>query len=215
MSVQFTAHEFRICPDSLQAKDALCDTIDNYIRDRILLADQVIQETAGSKIKDGDVILTYARCVPARYTQRKIFTSIRRSSVVEKVLLHAWSSGKQFSVIVVDSRPMLEGTASVHLQGFKRSFTCAACPRQGIAAISYDCIDPVHISSLTISPVRLATYDDIVCRCALSPCERRRFFAGWNSNGCDDGSVTEYPRCGMLRNLQVCGGHSLGWGKQE
>ncbi|KAI0921452.1 hypothetical protein AcW1_004580 [Taiwanofungus camphoratus] len=74
------------------AKDALCHKIDNYIRDRIIIADQVIQETAGNKIKNGDVILTYAR-----------------SSVVEKVLLGAHSEGQHFSVIVVDSRPMLEG----------------------------------------------------------------------------------------------------------
>ncbi|GBE79392.1 eukaryotic translation initiation factor 2B delta subunit [Sparassis latifolia] len=74
------------------AKDALCQKIDNYIRDRIIIADQVIQETAGNKIKDGDIILTYAR-----------------SSVVEKVLLGAHSEGRNFSVIVVDSRPMLEG----------------------------------------------------------------------------------------------------------
>ncbi|KAF8558792.1 IF-2B-domain-containing protein [Imleria badia] len=87
------------------AKDTLCDTIDNYIRDRILLADQVIQETAGKKINDGDVILTYAR-----------------SSVVEKSLLHAWESGKRFSVIVVDSRPMLEGKALL------RSLTTASIP---------------------------------------------------------------------------------------
>ncbi|KAG1890332.1 hypothetical protein F4604DRAFT_1876862 [Suillus subluteus] len=46
------------------------------------VTDQVTQETAGTKIKDGDVILTYAR-----------------SSVVEQVLV----------VVVVDSRPMLEG----------------------------------------------------------------------------------------------------------
>ncbi|KIJ70484.1 hypothetical protein HYDPIDRAFT_105221 [Hydnomerulius pinastri MD-312] len=87
------------------AKDALCDTIDNYIRDRIILADQVIQETAGKKIKDGDVILTYAR-----------------SSVVEQVLLRAWDDGKQFSVIVVDSRPMLEGKALL------KSLTAASIP---------------------------------------------------------------------------------------
>ncbi|OBZ76893.1 putative translation initiation factor eIF-2B subunit delta [Grifola frondosa] len=74
------------------AKDALCHKIDNYIRDRIIIADQVIQETAGSKIKDGDVVLTYAR-----------------SSVVEKVLLGAHSAGRTFSVVVIDSRPMLEG----------------------------------------------------------------------------------------------------------
>ncbi|CDO73983.1 hypothetical protein BN946_scf185043.g32 [Trametes cinnabarina] len=74
------------------AKDALCRKIDTYMRERILIADQVIQETASSKIKDGDVILTFAR-----------------SSVVEKVLLDAHASGRDFSVVVVDSRPMLEG----------------------------------------------------------------------------------------------------------
>ncbi|KAH9843982.1 eukaryotic translation initiation factor 2B delta subunit [Rhodofomes roseus] len=78
------------------AKDALCLKIDNYIRDRIIIADQVIQETAGNKIKDGDVILTYAR-----------------SSIVEKVLLGAHEEGRDFSVIVVDSRPMLEGKRSL------------------------------------------------------------------------------------------------------
>ncbi|KAH8999322.1 IF-2B-domain-containing protein [Lactarius akahatsu] len=74
------------------AKDALCNKIDNYIRDRIIIADQVIQETAMKNIHDGDVVLTYAR-----------------SSVVQKVLLEAWAEGTRFSVIVVDSRPMLEG----------------------------------------------------------------------------------------------------------
>ncbi|KAF8629742.1 hypothetical protein AX15_003300 [Amanita polypyramis BW_CC] len=74
------------------AKDSLCQTIDNYIRDRIIVADEVIEELAGQKIKDGDVILTYAK-----------------SSVVEKVLLNAHDEGKRFSVIVVDSQPLLEG----------------------------------------------------------------------------------------------------------
>ena len=45
----------------LQAKDVLFRKIDTYIRERIIIADQVIQETAGNKIKDGDVVLTYAR----------------------------------------------------------------------------------------------------------------------------------------------------------
>lgn len=74
------------------AKDELCSQIDNYIRDRITFADQVIQETAMKKIHHGDVVLTYAR-----------------SSVVQKVLLEAWAKGTRFSVVVVDSRPMLEG----------------------------------------------------------------------------------------------------------
>ncbi|KAJ3540579.1 hypothetical protein NMY22_g4240 [Coprinellus aureogranulatus] len=75
-----------------EAKDLLCRKIDDYIRDRIIMADEVIQESAGKKIKDGDVILTFAR-----------------SSVVEKVLLRAHTSGKRFRVIIVDSRPLLEG----------------------------------------------------------------------------------------------------------
>ncbi|KZT27011.1 eukaryotic translation initiation factor 2B delta subunit [Neolentinus lepideus HHB14362 ss-1] len=83
------------------AKDALCDKIDTYIRDRIIAADQVIEETAGNKIKDGDAILTYAR-----------------SSVVEKVLLAAYADGKQFTVTVVDSRPMLEGKKLLEVLSF-------------------------------------------------------------------------------------------------
>ncbi|KAJ3562583.1 hypothetical protein NP233_g9483 [Leucocoprinus birnbaumii] len=62
------------------AKNALCNKIDNYIRDRILIADEVILKLAGNKIKDGDVILTFAR-----------------SSVVEKILLGAQEEGKKFS----------------------------------------------------------------------------------------------------------------------
>lgn len=36
-------------------------------------------------------------------------SQIRRSSVVEKILLNAQESGKKFSVIVIDSPPLLEG----------------------------------------------------------------------------------------------------------
>lgn len=74
------------------AKEALCEKIDNYIQERITAAGQVIAQSAGYKIKNGDVLLTYAR-----------------SSVVEQVLLRAHGEGKNFSVYVVDSRPMLEG----------------------------------------------------------------------------------------------------------
>lgn len=51
----------RSLTQSQQAKDVLCRKIDEYIRERIVMADEVIQESAGKKIKDGDVILTYAR----------------------------------------------------------------------------------------------------------------------------------------------------------
>ncbi|KAJ3548099.1 hypothetical protein NM688_g5336 [Phlebia brevispora] len=42
------------------AKNELCLKIDNYIRDRIDAAGEVIVEKSVGKIKDGDVILTYA-----------------------------------------------------------------------------------------------------------------------------------------------------------
>lgn len=70
----------------------MVDKIDSFIRDRILLAGRVIEQHAVEKIKDGDTILTYAR-----------------SSVVEGILLEAKRLGKDFSVVVVDSRPLYEG----------------------------------------------------------------------------------------------------------
>ncbi|KAG8901435.1 5'-3' exoribonuclease 2 [Tulasnella sp. 403] len=76
----------------LQAKDFLCEKIDMFIRERITLADQVIQSFAMEKIHDGDVILVYAR-----------------SSVIEKAILAAAHTGRRFSVVVIDSRPLLEG----------------------------------------------------------------------------------------------------------
>ncbi|KEF53458.1 uncharacterized protein A1O9_10433 [Exophiala aquamarina CBS 119918] len=75
-----------------EAKQDLCQAIDMFIRERITLADEVIAREATARIEDGDVILTYAK-----------------SSVVEKTLIAAHRQGKQFKVIVVDSRPMFEG----------------------------------------------------------------------------------------------------------
>jgi translation initiation factor 2B subunit (eIF-2B alpha/beta/delta family) len=40
----------------------------------------------------------------------RIYSHLPRSSVVEKLLVSAHRAGKRFDVIVVDSRPMLEGT---------------------------------------------------------------------------------------------------------
>ncbi|RVX74088.1 hypothetical protein B0A52_01920 [Exophiala mesophila] len=75
-----------------EAKQDLCQAIDIFIRERITLADEVIAREATARINDRDVILTYAK-----------------SSIVEKALLTAHEQGKDFKVIVVDSRPMFEG----------------------------------------------------------------------------------------------------------
>ncbi|KFY45462.1 hypothetical protein V494_00926 [Pseudogymnoascus sp. VKM F-4513 (FW-928)] len=87
----------KIDPDEsdADAKESLCADIDEYIRDRVTLADAVIAKSASNQcIKDGDVILTYAK-----------------SSVVQQALVQAHSDGRRFRVIVVDSRPLFEGKA--------------------------------------------------------------------------------------------------------
>ncbi|WRT68686.1 uncharacterized protein IL334_005666 [Kwoniella shivajii] len=81
-----------------EQRDYLLEAIGLYLRDRIEFADKVIADHAKEKIKNGDTVVTYAR-----------------SSVVERVLLEAWRDMKAadpeagFKVIVVDSRPLLEG----------------------------------------------------------------------------------------------------------
>lgn len=74
------------------AKQELCGAIDDFIRERITFAGQLISVSAAEKISDGDVILTYAK-----------------SSIVQQTLVEAFRQGKNFRVIVVDSRPLFEG----------------------------------------------------------------------------------------------------------
>ncbi|CAL1370019.1 unnamed protein product [Linum trigynum] len=77
-----------------ESKSSICTDIDRFINEKIVLADRVIVQHASSKVKDGDVLLVYGS-----------------SCVVEMVLLHSHELAKQFRVIVVDSRPKLEGKA--------------------------------------------------------------------------------------------------------
>ena len=75
-----------------RAKAELGEAIDNFIRERITVADQVIATTAVNKIQDGDVVLTFAK-----------------SNVIQQTLIEAHRQGIKFRVIVVDSRPLFEG----------------------------------------------------------------------------------------------------------
>jgi len=77
----------KIDPDVAEheAKKLLCESIDNFIQERITMADLVIMEQAGKKIRDGDVLLTHGR-----------------STLVERTLLSASQEGKKFTVFVVD-----------------------------------------------------------------------------------------------------------------
>jgi len=75
-----------------EAKAQLLEKIDDYRREKIVLAGEGIMEKAKDKIKDGDVIMTYS-C----------------SSIITKVLIDAKNRGVDFRVIIVDGRPKNEG----------------------------------------------------------------------------------------------------------
>ncbi|XP_024408351.2 translation initiation factor eIF2B subunit delta isoform X4 [Desmodus rotundus] len=75
-----------------EAKSELQASIDHYVKEKIVLAAQAISRFAYQKISNGDVILVYG-C----------------SSLVSRILQEAWAEGRRFRVIVVDSRPRLEG----------------------------------------------------------------------------------------------------------
>ncbi|CAM9989821.1 unnamed protein product [Ectocarpus sp. 12 AP-2014] len=77
-----------------EAKASIADKINEFINTRITLAANEIAKNAITKIRDGDVILTYGS----------------RSSLVESVLVAAQQAKRgSFRVIIVDSRPGVEG----------------------------------------------------------------------------------------------------------
>ncbi|XP_025261489.1 translation initiation factor eIF-2B subunit delta isoform X1 [Theropithecus gelada] len=80
-----------------EAKSELQAAIDRYVKEKIVLAAQAISRFAYQKISNGDVILVYG-C----------------SSLVSRILQEAWTEGRQFRVVVVDSRPRLEGRHTLH-----------------------------------------------------------------------------------------------------
>uniref|UniRef100_A0A0D9Y1H9 Translation initiation factor eIF2B subunit delta n=1 Tax=Leersia perrieri TaxID=77586 RepID=A0A0D9Y1H9_9ORYZ len=99
-----------------EAKASLQSDIDRFINEKIIVADQVIVSHAITKVRDDDVLLTYAS-----------------SSVVEMIFDHAHELGKKFHVVVVDSCPNNEGQELVHRLVAKG----ISCTYTHINAISY------------------------------------------------------------------------------
>ncbi|XP_076873036.1 translation initiation factor eIF2B subunit delta [Brachyhypopomus gauderio] len=99
-----------------EAKKKLLSCIDNYVNEKITLAAKAISECAIKKICDGDVILVYG-C----------------SSLVNHILCDALEKQRKFRVIVVDSRPRLEGREALR-RLVKRGIRCTYVL---ISAVSY------------------------------------------------------------------------------
>ncbi|KAJ3674531.1 hypothetical protein LUZ60_005147 [Juncus effusus] len=74
------------------AKLSLQSDIDRFVNEKIIIASKAIVQHSVSKIRNGDVLLTYGS-----------------PSVIESILTHAHEINIKFRVIIVDSRPMLEG----------------------------------------------------------------------------------------------------------
>lgn len=83
--VKAKVNKFDIDTPEDEAKEAMLEMIDNFVNERITLAELVIARNAAEMIADGDVILTY-----------------RHHRLVEKALRQAWREGKRFEVQVVD-----------------------------------------------------------------------------------------------------------------
>ncbi|MGH0180983.1 UNVERIFIED_CONTAM: hypothetical protein FKN15_005833 [Acipenser sinensis] len=99
-----------------EAKTTLQNCIDKYIEEKIHLAAKAISKSAFEKISDGDVILVYG-C----------------SSLVNYILCDAYERGRKFRVIVVDSRPRLEGRETLR-RLVRKGISCTYVL---IAAVSY------------------------------------------------------------------------------
>ncbi|CRK10922.1 hypothetical protein BN1708_009965 [Verticillium longisporum] len=76
-----------------EARKLLHESIDNFLRERVHLADEVIIETAAALITDGETILTYAH-----------------HPLVQRAFRHAHvEQGKQFTAIIIDDPFELTG----------------------------------------------------------------------------------------------------------
>ncbi|XP_078506228.1 translation initiation factor eIF2B subunit delta isoform X2 [Lissotriton helveticus] len=94
-AIKFVKKEISNIPSTMkeeEAKRILQESIQEYIREKIVLASKAISKYALEKISDQDVILVFG-C----------------SSLVNYTLCDAHSQGRKFRVIVADSRPRLEG----------------------------------------------------------------------------------------------------------
>ncbi|KAI3825612.1 hypothetical protein L1987_07111 [Smallanthus sonchifolius] len=103
-----------------EAKSSLCTDIDRYINEKIVLADKQIVKHAVTKIRDGDVLLTYGS-----------------SSLVEMIILHAHELRRQFRVVIVDSRPNLEGQQLLR-KLVEKGLSCTYTHINGVSYIMHE-----------------------------------------------------------------------------
>ncbi|XP_054716243.1 translation initiation factor eIF-2B subunit delta-like [Uloborus diversus] len=118
-AVKFLKHQINHVPkesDECKIKENLNSFIYNFVNDEILLAKEAIGNSASAKIVNGDIILVFSY-----------------SSLVKDVLCKAYDQDKKFQVIVVDSRPKMEGLEMLR-RLVRRGLHCSYV---SITALSY------------------------------------------------------------------------------
>jgi len=94
-AIKYIKSQIYALPETIsenEARELLLEKVETFLQEKIVFAGQVIADRVVEKIVDGDVILTYGS-----------------SHIVEVALKKAFDAGRDFQVIVVDSRPKLEG----------------------------------------------------------------------------------------------------------
>lgn len=134
------------------------------------------------------------------------------SSVVEKVLLEAWSEGTQFSVVVVDSRPMLEG--------LHRRFSLYRIPltryvRQTSTIGTRFCWPSLLLCSPSLAWLHHHGSFHRFRRCSLNKFKRSRILASRDRAGRYDGQATLRPGRCVLRDVQIQRGCAIGQFHEE
>nr|CAB3241565.1 translation initiation factor eIF-2B subunit delta-like [Phallusia mammillata] len=97
-AIKFMKLQISVCrkmSDS-EAKSRLVDSLREFVRVNIVLAGKAISDSACTKISDGDVVMIYGN-----------------SSLITRVLCDAHKVGRNFRVVVVDSRPKLAGRGAL------------------------------------------------------------------------------------------------------
>lgn len=129
-----------------------------------------------------------------------VISCLRRSSVVQKVLLGAFAEGRQFSVVVVDSRPMMEGRDSQsHLIGFLPILHL----RQKATVDPLVYRDSVHLSPPACSGLYHKRSVNGPRGGSLNSLKRCGLFKSRYRFGSYDGQATLRPCCRVLRDLQI------------
>ncbi|KAJ5069532.1 translation initiation factor eif-2b [Anaeramoeba ignava] len=116
----------------LEAKKHICETvIDNFIQSKIIDAENEISELGTQKIKNGDVILTYAK-----------------SRVIEMILKRAHKNNIKFRVLVVDSRPLNEGRELLRTLD-KKGISCTYCYLNALSYMMKE-VTKVYLGAATL-----------------------------------------------------------------